>query len=90
MILGKNGKINQTKMRKLIDRLLTVEVYVIFLGITGAYYVYVGRPAPAYLHLVAIIFLFNKKNAVDYAVAKQRYKLNKYLKKDEHKDRNDD
>jgi len=77
-------------MRKLIDRLLSVEVYVIFLGITGAYYVYVDRPAPAYLHLVAIIFLFYKKNAVDYAVAKQRYKLNKYLKKDEYKDRDDD
>jgi hypothetical protein len=77
-------------MGKLIDRLLTVEAYVVMLGLTGAYYAYVDRPAPAYLHLVAIIFLLNKKNAVDYAVAKQRYKLNKYLKKDEYKDRNDD
>jgi hypothetical protein len=67
-------------MKKIINRLLTVEAYVIMLGLTGAYYAYVDRPAPAYLHLVAIIFLFNKKNSVDYALAKQRYKLNKYLK----------
>jgi hypothetical protein len=74
-------------MKKLINRLLTVEAYVIFLGLTGAYYVYVGRPTPAYLHLVAIIFLLNNKNAVDYAVAKQRHKLNKYLQKNESKEK---
>lgn len=76
-------------MRKLINRLLTVEAYVIMLGLTGAYYAHVGILYPAYLHLVAIIFLLNNKNAVDYAVAKQRHKLNKYLQKNESEDRHD-
>lgn len=76
-------------MRKLINRLLSVETYIIFLGITGAYCIHVDKLPMAYLHLVIIIVLLHKKNAVEYAVAKQRHKLNKYLQKNESEDRHD-
>lgn len=84
-------------MRKLINRLLSTDTYIIFLAITGAYCIHVDKLPTAYLHLVIIMVVLNKKNAIDYAVAKQRYKLNKYFRhklnkyftKDESKDRHD-
>ena len=76
-------------MRKLINRLLSTDTYIIFLAITGAYCIHVDKLPMAYLHLVIIIVLLNKKNDVDYAVAKQIHKLNKYFTKDESKDRHD-
>ena len=76
-------------MRKLIDRLLSNETYIIFLAIAGAYFIHVDKLPMAYLHLVIIMVILNKKNAIDYTVAKQRHKLNRYLQKNESKDRHD-
>jgi hypothetical protein len=60
MILGKSGKINQIKMKKIINYLFSDKVYIIVVALTGAYFVHKGNYPIAYMELVVLVMLLLK------------------------------